>query len=80
MRQPAAAYILFEDFTYVKFHQRSLRDVIECRAAGSTASTMSKAGCPSGWSPPLDRIHCRAGTRVEMSAISRRNRPMTLNR
>jgi len=45
-------YVLFEDFTHVKFYRRSFRAAIEL-AGRSTASAMSTTGSRSGW--PRDR-------------------------
>ena len=53
-------YVLFEDFTHVKFYRRSLYDVCVLGGARrSTASTTSTTGSRSGWSRPPARTRCR---------------------
>src|SRR6187200_2161702 len=58
---PDPAYILFEDFTHVKFYRLSLRASVE-RDAGpfDDGSTTSTTGCPSGSRPRPGRTLCRA--------------------
>ena len=41
-------YVLIEDFTHVKFHHRSLREVLELEVAVSMASTTWRIGYPGG--------------------------------
>ena len=41
-------YVLFEDFTHVKFYRRSFFDVVEDEEDASTASATSTTGCRSG--------------------------------
>jgi hypothetical protein len=46
---PDPVYILFEDFTHVKFCRLSLRASVELEAARSTTGSItSTTGCPSG--------------------------------
>ena len=48
---PDPVYILFEDFTHVKFYRLHSRRPSSSMVAGSrTGSTTSKTGCRSGWS------------------------------
>jgi hypothetical protein len=61
-RFPTAAeapYVLFEDFTHVKFYRRSFFDVVEGEEGASRASATSTTGCHSGWSPPPARTRSR---------------------
>ena len=53
-------YVLFEDFTHVKFYRRSFFDVVEDEEGTSRASSTSMTGCRSGSSPPPARTPCRA--------------------
>ena len=52
-------YVLFEDFTHVKFYRRSFFDVVEDEEGRSTASATSTTGCRSVSSPPPARTRCR---------------------
>ena len=48
-------YVLFEDFTHVKFYRRSFFDVVEDEVGRFDGFGTSRTGCHSGWSPPLAR-------------------------
>ena len=45
-------YVLFEDFTHVKFYRAPSSTSSRTREGASTASATSTTGCRSGWSPP----------------------------
>jgi hypothetical protein len=64
-------YVLFEDFTHVKFYRRSLHDGVILDGGASTASATSMTGCHSGWSRPPARTRCRA----DRSCAARRGTP-----
>src|SRR4051812_41758528 len=52
-------YVLFEDFSHVKFYRRSFFDASKTRKGASRASAMSTTGCRSASSPPPARTRCR---------------------
>ena len=56
-------YVLFEDFTHVKFYRRSFFDVVEDAEGPFGASSTWTTGCRSGWSPPRARTRYRADIR-----------------
>jgi hypothetical protein len=52
-------FVLFEDFTHVKFYRCSLYDGAILQGARFDGSATSKTGCRSGWSPPPARARSR---------------------
>jgi hypothetical protein len=55
----APVYVLFEDFTYVKFYRRSFFDVSRTREGATRASSTSTTGCRSASSPPPAQTRSR---------------------
>ena len=65
-------YVLFEDFTHVKFYRRSFFDVVEDEEGRFDGFSHVETGCRSGSSPPPARTRCRG----DLACCRAQDRPL----